>query len=487
MIGLEGVRLLFIGYFASLSNDPFGDKVKSVIKRWMIYIPGIIGIIYWRIFVFESTRQAMNVGTIFASYSGSKLRGLLYTLINFSTDMVEALFAAWFVPLYGFFRSATYWHIGMSLFYALIAVAFVAFYYWVVKKRNLIPEKQDSTDDSKMIILIGLITTMVTILPMVLAGRNIYFSNQFDRYTLQATIGIALFMVGLIVYSIRPNLVVFVLFFLVGLGVATHYHNGIYHQEFWQIQQELWWQISWRAPDIADDTVLILMLPADYRLAESYETWGPANIIYRPESEDLKIQAEVLSQGTAQKILRGADDEREQRGAQIVRDFKKVLIASMPTTLSCVNVIDGRKYELSTNENPLVVQVAPYSQIDFVDPYANPSEPPISIFGTEPDHDWCYYYQKISLARQESDWNRVAALADQAFDKDLKPLDLYEWMPVYEGYANTDQLKKARQISKILQSDKDLQFQLCTQLEDQIAFPDDYNSEYIYGELCLKK
>ncbi len=488
MIGLEGVRFVLLWYVSFRDEgDDIKTNIKIVLKRWVIYLPAILGVIYWRVFVFDSTRQAMNMGSLLSAYSGSKLRGLFYIVFDFSVDMIEAVISAWTVPLYGFLRSSTYWHIGMSVIYALVAVGMFCLYYLFVKRQNFLLEDQETSNKSAIFLWIGLLAVIATIMPVVLAGRNIYFSNQFDRYTLQATAGIALLIIGFIFYGFRANLRIYILIFLVGVGVVTHYHNITFHKEFWHLQRELWWQLSWRAPDIEDDTVLIAMLPSGYRLAESYEIWGPANIIYRPESETLKIPAEVLNRETVQNIMRGADDDREQRGAEIVRDYKRILVLSMPTPLSCVNTIDGQKYELSQSEDLLVVQVAPYSQIDKIDTDASPQNPPTSIFGAEPDHTWCFYYQKMSLARQRGDWESVARLADEALDNGYKPLDLYEWMPVYEGYANTARKKDARQVSRILRSDKDLQYGICSQLAKWPDIPTDYNYDFIYGELCLKK
>jgi len=35
---------------------------------------------------------------------------------------------------------------------------------------------------------------------------------------------------------------------------------------------------------------------------------------------------------------------------------------------------------------------------------------PEDIFGKEPPHTWCYYYEKAELARQAGDWEQVAKL-----------------------------------------------------------------------------
>ena len=46
---------------------------------------------------------------------------------------------------------------------------------------------------------------------------------------------------------------------------------------------------------------------------------------------------------------------------------------------------------------------------------ADPAVPPLTQFGKEPAHGWCYYFEKADLARQQQDWQQVAALGDQAF------------------------------------------------------------------------
>ena len=43
-----------------------------------------------------------------------------------------------------------------------------------------------------------------------------------------------------------------------------------------------------------------------------------------------------------------------------------------------------------------------------------PAAPPASLFDPEPEHDWCYYFEKAELARQRGDWQEVTRLGDQA-------------------------------------------------------------------------
>ena len=48
------------------------------------------------------------------------------------------------------------------------------------------------------------------------------------------------------------------------------------------------------------------------------------------------------------------------------------------------------------------------------------------IYGPEPAHGWCYYFEQAELAAQDGDWVRVAALGDKAFSLNHYPNDPVE-------------------------------------------------------------
>jgi hypothetical protein len=82
----------------------------------------------------------------------------------------------------------------------------------------------------------------------------------------------------------------------------------------------------------------------------------------------------------------------------------------------------------------------------------NSNTPPTSIFGPEPEHGWCYLYQKASLSRQLGDWDRVVSLADQAKASGYNPKvsgsnTPFEWLPFIEGYARAGRWQEAQEIS----------------------------------------
>ena len=64
-----------------------------------------------------------------------------------------------------------------------------------------------------------------------------------------------------------------------------------------------------------------------------------------------------------------------------------------------------------------------------------PSPPPM-LFGPEPPHTWCYYFQKADLARQRGDWDEVARLGDEARELGFAALDVSDERRIY--YRITD-------------------------------------------------
>ena len=69
------------------------------------------------------------------------------------------------------------------------------------------------------------------------------------------------------------------------------------------------------------------------------------------------------------------------------------------------------------------------------------------IYGGEPGHGWCYYFERADLARQEKDWQEVVRIAGIAFTLDDHPNDPVERFVFIEGYAHVGDWVKARELS----------------------------------------
>ena len=209
---------------------------------------------------------------------------------------------------------------------------------------------------------------------------------------------------------------------------------------------------------------------------------------YNDVPNTLRIYAEVLYPESVIQVFRGAIEHRYIRNIEFDRDYNHALVVSMPSPSSCVHVIDGERPELSLDEPPIIDWVAPYSHIQQVKTDSIPAQPPGIIFGQEPLHTWCYYYQKMSLARQQGDWDLVVALGEEAINSGFEPLDQSEWMPLIEGCAFSGELEKAGNIISKIYDITNLRYNLCISVlkereNPSLNFPEE-GMNFLTDKLC---
>jgi hypothetical protein len=312
--------------------------------------------------------------------------------------------------------------------------------------------------------VVGGVLLVLGQIPLIFAFRDVRWGNGYDRYTLQATLAASLVTVGFLWAFTRPAFRRWILMGLLTIAIFTQYLNGMHWAGFWEAQRQLWWQLAWRAPQVEPGTVLLAELPID-GYYEDYEVWAPANLIYNPMSPSVQIASEVFTEATAEKVRLGVHDERGMR--QIVafaRDYNRVLVASRPTEGSCVHFLDGRRPEFPVGADGLVRGLSPYSDPDLIDVQPSPAPRLPDLFGPEPDHGWCYYYQQGSLARQRGDWAQLLNLAEAIEEQDLRPADRSEWLPFLEGYVYAGKIEQAQRIASQIRGRENIRHSLCDQI-----------------------
>lgn len=488
MIGLEGVRLVLLWYLLSQDQKQgFWLQAVRTFKYWLPNLAAAGGFLGWRVLIFKSARAVTDVGALVQKYLLDAGFMLLRLIIETAKDVYSALFLAWAVPFYDLTASAAYLDMLAAILLACAAIG-VLLLFWAWAKRQsgyaAVEHSPSSSSWTVSALWIGVLSIFATVVPVVLANRSVEFRDTFDRYTLSASMGASMAIVGAIFhfFSARPRL--WAMSLLLAVSILTHYNNNVYFRNFWNYQKQLWWQLSWRAPDLKQDTAIIALLPQGYRLAESYEVWGPANLIYGAANQPMKVVGEVLNEETLPSILHADSYGRVFRRIPFTIDFKNSLVVSLPGSGACLHVLDGQALELSENEDPMIRLVAGLSNVELIEPAAQPKAPPAEIFGQEPQRTWCYYYQKTALARQRSDWEEVVRLGDEAAAHNLMPQDASEWMPFYQGYARLGRLDEANEIGARLRGEANFINLYCDQMKESDYQPADPVEEFIIQNLC---
>ena len=181
-------------------------------------------------------------------------------------------------------------------------------------------------------------------------------------------------------------------------------------------------------------------------------------MIYYPdglEGDEIRtgVSAAVLNQYSLLKILSGGEkDHVNRRSIPSVIDYQNILVLSMPIPGSCVQVLDGAQPEISQHEEERMIVIAPYSDLTNIDLTSEAHTPPEIVFGPEPSHDWCYYYEKADLARQRGEWKEVLRLGNEVLNKRFIPVDSIQWIPFLQAYARAGDLESLDRIHRMIKN-----------------------------------
>ena len=98
-------------------------------------------------------------------------------------------------------------------------------------------------------------------------------------------------------------------------------------------------------------------------------------------------------------------------------------------------------------------QFLPASSLERIGQTPIQGYPPQDMFGKEPGHGWCYFYQKAALAAQYGGWQEVVALGDKVRSaQEVDPSDgnfktPHEWLVFIEGYARQNRWQDAGELA----------------------------------------
>jgi len=440
------------------------QKLTETFLRWLPFAAAPGGFLIWRLFFFEADRRATDVSFQLGQLFSSPLVGLWW-LVYLIQDVFNVLLVAWGYPLYTLAYQMrlrdTLVGFGLAAFVATLVVIGLR---W---GRDDEDEAEAGSRSGWMReeYWLGLVTIIGGLLPIILANRHVVFPD-LSRYTLPASVGVAILLATVISQVASRSLRVALIGFLVAVSVLTHHANAVRVVNDTEVIRNFWWQVVWRAPGIQQGTTLVASYPG-VGIQEDYFIWGPANLIYYPEKQEqrpieVKLPAAVLTNDVVLNIMTGKGAETpERRGNILTREFDNVLFIVQTTQDSCVRIIDGNAPELSSRDSHRTMVVAPSSRLENVLPDANSPEPPGVIFGPEPPHDWCYYYQKAALARQQGDWETIHKLYKEALELGLYPNDSVEWLPFVQAYALLGVKDKLIALKKIIIADPYLTVQAC--------------------------
>ena len=444
-MGMEIFRLLCVYIFIGQRKtyESFFKRAVETVRTWAV--AGLVpaGFLFWKLFIFHNERPATDIGRQLGVFFASPLSTGFLWLIRLFQSTADVSLLSWVTPaLQGFFGLRLR-DIVIDLSLALLAAASVYLAYYFLNREKV--DDPDSRNDNTRVqwpteaIWIGLTGVVMGVLPVVMANRYVDFQS-YSHYALPASLAAAVLLAGLIHSLGSSQLRLSSIMALVVFAVLTHltYSNQVVDEE--KIINEFWQQVAWRAPGIQQGTTLFVNYPGINYGDNNDAVDGPANFIYYPGRTNqipVTYQLYALPQinSTTNDVLLRKNRSDGYRTHIATVNFDHLLVMSQPSGTACVHVIDPRWPLFSSSDTDQLLLIGNHSNMDSILAGQNSPKPAQFIFGPEPAHRWCFYFEKAELALQTGDWPKVSELGNEAARAGLHPEDSVEWIPFLQAYA----------------------------------------------------
>ena len=482
-IGMEIFRLLMITYV--IKSKISIKTIKKTAVYWGPYLVCLVIFVAWRIFIFKSTREVTNLSWVVQTYYSNPL-WIMKIPIEIVYSFLSTVILAYFIPILIRIPRIPVEFSIISLLVGMVS-AIVLYLYFKIMEKSQKDKNLESLDGVKKfgatLLIVGSVSILGALLPIIVSGRFVRLFNVFDRYTTTSIIGVSFVIEGFLFFKIKPRIRNLLITYLIATSVTTHLMNGFLFANNWNQQKDIWWQLYWRTPKIQNNAMLIFDFPqvSEDTLFKDiinkvrwfrfywvdYQIWAPGNLFFNYEDPPQNhFSGDFLEdRGISQKISNKTVETFVDRNIEYLRDFNNTIIITTPGDRSCLWVLDGERQELPDYSSEVLKSKIIYSDIDKLVKKGVIATPPAIIFGSEPAYNWCYFFQKASLARQLKDWDRLSQLTREVFQKNLKPKDVNEWLPFIEGLIISKNFSPAEDLIKNRMDSKNFMSNICQMLK----------------------
>jgi hypothetical protein len=443
--GMEVFRLLCVFLLINRDQEQLSFVKRGILalRAWGIAALIPTGFLFWRFFLFHNERPATDVGLQLGYLLTSPLFTGLWWFVRLFQSAVNVAILAWGAPLFQslFEIGLTNTMIGILIAGgAVLLFLWVSFSIWKAEDGGNISGSVSSGRWQSEAIWVGLVGVLAGVLPVIVANRYVSF-GAYSHYALPASLASAMIVVGIISLISSRNVRFGVAAGLVLLAVLTHYSASLRVLQEERVIANFWQQVVWRAPGIEAGTTLFVNYPSVHYSEDMDAVAGPANLLYFPEQTNqipavYPLIALPQMDYTTKRVLRGGKEKASDSRTHVGEiNYGDMLVISQPAGNACVHVIDSQWPRYSDQDPDQLLLLGQYSKIENVLTEGSAPRPAQFIFGPEPAHAWCYYYQKAELALQEGDWDRIVQIGDEVTKLNLSPNDRIEWAPFLQAYA----------------------------------------------------
>lgn len=412
------------------------ERLLRALKLWLPYL-AVFGLaVLSRLFVFNNQIYGIGLTDQLKSAPGETLRGLAQTIL---LSLRLVLKGAWMqvleMPDAG---AAVYTFVVMGV----ILLAGLGF--WLSPDVPL-QSMRKSTLDALWLIGIGALAVFLAGWPFWLVGFPMSLTWPASRFTLSFALGAALIFGGLIGLIPWERVRLALVLALVGLAAGRQYLNALEYQQDWARQRDLFWQMTWRVPGLQPNTV-VLMNEGGLNYYADNSLGAALNWIYASDNHSRQVEYVLFYPttrlGNALPSLEpGQPVEYDYLAGQFHGNTSQVL-AMYYEPPGCLRILDDdiEGANRTIREPSLMRYSARLSSLSLI--LNEPRARLPKAYVPEPEHGFCYYFEKADLARQFKDWDTVVELSATALTLE-HPFIPAEQFVFIEGFAHVGAWEQA--------------------------------------------
>ena len=433
-----------VGFFWVSLRDEYPnprDRIKPTLKLWTPYLILFALAVFSRLFIFNNEIYGFGLMSQLKSAPFATLLLLIQTVF---ASLWTVTVAAW-IQLFTAIDPSVHGVRTIALYVVVTLIAFAIAVFFLFQPRQELNNKRESF----YAIGLGAFLLPFAGAPFWSTGLAISLAHPASRFTLPFMFSVCLILIGLIDLIKVPQVQYGLLALLIGLAAGRQFLWSTDYLREWQAQKNLFWQMTWRAPGLKPNTLVLMNEELSFYADNSIS--APLNWIYAPKNRSDQIDY-VLFYPT-NRLEHSLPDLRKDIPIQydyIAGHFNgntSQAVAFYYDPPACLRLLepdidannrflsdDSHMREASALSNPAQILDSPDASMP-------------AIYYPEPAHGWCYYFEKADLARQFGKWEEVVSLGDKALKLSDHPNNPVERFVFIEGYAHVSDWDRALKLS----------------------------------------
>ncbi len=446
-VGLEILRPIILWLRFQEPNQSLFQRVKSVFLKWLPYFLVMAGFLVWRVLIFEFPTYQPSLLESLADSGVSEASHVLFRILR---DSVLAGWQSWSSVIQ--FPKFSDFSISSQLAkWVLILLSGLASFF-ILRTKDLPDMKVDQEKDDnrfvKEILLLAGAGLLFAGFPFWITKLPIELTYPYDRFLLAFLPGSCLLVIGLIEWVIKkPIQKIIILSMIMSMSIGSNFINANSYRREWITHNELFWQMAWRAPAVKENTIFMTYnLPFQYYSDNSLT--APLNLLYAPDNSTLELPyylalINVRLGRSIPALEKNLPIQQSFRNAEFIGNTSDTLVFFYSPP-GCLRILDPQRDEglpVLPVEYSNVIQLSDTSRI-----ITEPDQaytPSATLFGEEPAHTWCYYFQKADLERQKRNWENAFELLNEAFSQGYSPAEPSEYIIYLESLFHTERWDEA--------------------------------------------